>query len=187
MRSDWTSPRASPAYRLGYPQGPRDRPHRRGGGSNLPQVQPSQTRQRRSDIVSVARERGGSLAPHRYRKPLRGGRLHSAVDDPNVEGANNGSNRLARRPQRPRPRPSEPPPAVAATARRQRQLLHHSGKQIELSASTVIVYPTLIPGPRIDASLLLPASMKGGPILIDIDVMQVFIPWEFRVAGMFER
>ena len=66
-------------------------------------------------------------------------------------------------------------------------LLHHSGKQIELSASTVIVYPTLIPGPRIDASLLLPASMKGGPILIDIDVMQVFIPWEFRVAGMFER
>lgn len=66
-------------------------------------------------------------------------------------------------------------------------LLHHSGKQIELSASPVIVYPTLIPGPRIDASLLLPASMKSGPILIDIDVMQVFIPWEFRVAGMFER
>lgn len=66
-------------------------------------------------------------------------------------------------------------------------MLHHSGKQVELSASTVIVYPTLIPGPRIDASLLLPASMKGGPILIDIDVMQVFIPWEFRMAGMFER
>jgi hypothetical protein len=32
----------------------------------------------------------------------------------------------------------------------------------------------------------LPASMKS-PILIDIDVMQAFIPWEFRVAGVFER
>jgi hypothetical protein len=56
----------------------------------------------------------------------------------------------------------------------------------------------LIPGPRIDASLLLPASMKrrssrwawptvSGPILIDIDVMQVFMPWEFRVVGALER
>jgi hypothetical protein len=66
-------------------------------------------------------------------------------------------------------------------------LLHHSGRPVEVSTSPVIIYPTLIPGPRIDASLLLPASMKSGPILIDIDVMQVFIPWEFRVAGMFER
>jgi hypothetical protein len=66
-------------------------------------------------------------------------------------------------------------------------LLHHSGRPIEVSASPVIIYPTLIPGPRIDASLLLPASMKSGPILIDTDVMQVFIPWEFRVTGMFER
>lgn len=64
-------------------------------------------------------------------------------------------------------------------------LLHHSGKPVEISASTSIT--TLIPGPRIDASLLLPTSMKSGPILIDIDVMQVFIPWEFRVVGMFER
>jgi hypothetical protein len=66
-------------------------------------------------------------------------------------------------------------------------LLHHSGRPVEVSASPVIIYPTLIPGPRIDASLLLPASMKSGPILIDIDVMQAFIPWEFRVAGVFER
>ena len=51
----------------------------------------------------------------------------------------------------------------------------------------IVDTPTLIPGPRIDASLLLPASMKRRPILIDIDVMQVFIPWEFRVAGAFER
>jgi len=57
----------------------------------------------------------------------------------------------------------------------------------EANASPVIVRPTLTPGPPINASLLLPASMKGGPILIDIDVMQVFIPWEFRVAGTFER
>ena len=58
--------------------------------------------------------------------------------------------------------------------------------------------PLLIPGPRIDTSLLLPASMKrrssrwawptvSGPILIDIDVMQVFMPWEFRVVGALER
>lgn len=65
-------------------------------------------------------------------------------------------------------------------------LLHHSGRPVEVSASPIIIYPTLIPGPRIDASLLLPASMKS-PILIDIDVMQAFIPWEFRVAGVFER
>jgi hypothetical protein len=51
----------------------------------------------------------------------------------------------------------------------------------------IVDTPTLIPGPPIDASLLLPASMKSGPILINIDVMQVFIPWEFRVAGAFER
>jgi hypothetical protein len=67
----------------------------------------------------------------------------------------------------------------------------------------IVDTPTLIPGPRIDASLLLPASLLpasikrrssrwawptvSGPILIDIDVMQVFIPWEFRVAGAFER
>jgi hypothetical protein len=42
-------------------------------------------------------------------------------------------------------------------------LLHHSGRPIEIVASPVIIYPT------------------------SIDVMQVFIPWEFRVAGMFER
>jgi hypothetical protein len=111
-----------------------------------------------------------SLAPHRYRKPLRGGRLHSGVYDPDIEGANNRSNR-----QR-----SKGP-------LRGRQLaLHHSGRPVEVSASPIIIYPTLIPGPRIDASLLLPASMKS-PILIDIDVMQAFIPWEFRVAGVFER
>lgn len=66
-------------------------------------------------------------------------------------------------------------------------LLHHSGRPVEVSASPVIIYPILIPGPRLDASLLLPASIKSGPILIDIDVMQVFIPWEFRVAGVFGR
>ena len=77
------------------------------------------------------RAREESLAPHRrYRKPLHCGRLHSAVYDPNVGGANNGSNgrrskdprrdrRLARRP--PWPRSSEPPPAGEAAARRQRQ------------------------------------------------------------------
>lgn len=42
-------------------------------------------------------------------------------------------------------------------------LLHHSGRPIEISTSPIIIYPT------------------------SIDVMQVFIPWEFRVAGMFER
>jgi hypothetical protein len=42
-------------------------------------------------------------------------------------------------------------------------------------------------GPRIKASLLRPATMKSRLIMIDIDVMQVFIPWEFRVAGAFER
>ena len=47
--------------------------------------------------------------------------------------------------------------------------------------------PLLIPGPRIDTSLLLPASMKRRPILINIDVMQVFLPWEFRVAGMLMK
>jgi hypothetical protein len=62
----------------------------------------------------------------------------------------------------------------------------------------IVDTPTLIPGPRIDASLLLPASMKrrssrwawptvSGPILINIDVMQVFMPWEFRVVGALER
>jgi hypothetical protein len=62
-------------------------------------------------------------------------------------------------------------------------LLHHSGRPVEVSASPVIIYPTLIPGPRIDTSLLLPASMKSGPMSIDIDVMQVFIPWEFQLVG----
>src|SRR5439155_6436082 len=42
-------------------------------------------------------------------------------------------------------------------------LLHHSRRPVEISASPVIIYPT------------------------SIDSMQVFIPWEFRVAGMFER
>jgi hypothetical protein len=42
-------------------------------------------------------------------------------------------------------------------------LLHHSGRPVEISVSSVIVYPT------------------------SIDVMQMFIPWEFRVTGMFER
>ena len=42
-------------------------------------------------------------------------------------------------------------------------LLRHSGRPVEISASSVIVYPT------------------------SIDVMQMFIPWEFRVTGMFER
>ena len=62
----------------------------------------------------------------------------------------------------------------------------------------IVDTPTLIPGPRIDASLLLPASMKrrssrwawptvSGPVLINIDVMQVFMPWEFRVVGALER
>jgi hypothetical protein len=45
-------------------------------------------------------------------------------------------------------------------------LLHHSGRPVEVSdspVSVIIFYPT------------------------SIDVMQVFIPWEFRVAGVFER
>jgi hypothetical protein len=50
----------------------------------------------------------------------------------------------------------------------------------------IVDTPILIPGPPIDASLLLPTSMKSQPILIDIDVMQVFIPWEFRVTGAFK-
>jgi hypothetical protein len=49
----------------------------------------------------------------------------------------------------------------------------------------IVDTPTLIPGPP-QRSRLLPVSMKSAPILIDIDVMQVFIPWEFRVAGAFE-
>ena len=42
-------------------------------------------------------------------------------------------------------------------------LFHHSGRPVEISASPIMIHPT------------------------SIDVMQVFIPWEFRVAGMFER
>jgi hypothetical protein len=45
----------------------------------------------------------------------------------------------------------------------------------------------LIPGPPVVASLLLPASLSSGSILINIDIMQLFIPWEHRVAGAFER
>ena len=42
-------------------------------------------------------------------------------------------------------------------------LFHHSGGPVEIRASPVIIYPT------------------------SIDVMQVFMPWEFRVTGTFER
>ena len=87
----------------------------------------------------------------------------------------------------PRPRPSEPPPAGEAAARRQRQSTSsqwQAGRGQRLARYNL---PDPHPGPRIDASLLLPASMKRGPILIDIDVMQVFIPWEFRVAGVLKR
>ena len=41
-------------------------------------------------------------------------------------------------------------------------LFHHSGRPVEMSAAPVIIYPT------------------------SIDLMQVFMPWEFRVAGLFE-
>ena len=65
-------------------------------------------------------------------------------------------------------------------------IVHRNIEIVDTSVFNAIdANPTLIPGPRIDASLLLPASMKSGPILIDIDVMQAFIPWEFRVAGAF--
>jgi hypothetical protein len=42
-------------------------------------------------------------------------------------------------------------------------LFHHSGRPVEISASPVTIYPT------------------------SVDVMQVFIPWEFRVMGLFEQ
>ncbi len=51
----------------------------------------------------------------------------------------------------------------------------------------IVNTPTLIPGPPVVASLLLPASLSSGSILINIDIMQLFIPWEHRVAGAFER
>ena len=41
-------------------------------------------------------------------------------------------------------------------------LFRHSGRPVEIRASPVIIYPA------------------------SIDVMKVFIPWEFRVTGMFE-
>jgi len=42
-------------------------------------------------------------------------------------------------------------------------LFHHSGRPVQITASPVTIYPT------------------------PIDVMQVFIPWEFRVTGVFAR
>ena len=42
-------------------------------------------------------------------------------------------------------------------------LFHHSGRAVEFSTSPIIIHPT------------------------SIDVMQVFIPWEFRVMGLFEQ
>ena len=80
-----------------------------------------------ADLHRWKSDDGQRQRPHQYRKPLCGGWLHSAVCDPNVEGANNGSNRqarrrrLARRPQQSWPRSAEPPPAAEAAARRQRQ------------------------------------------------------------------
>jgi hypothetical protein len=51
----------------------------------------------------------------------------------------------------------------------------------------IVNSPTLIPRPPVDASLLLPTSLNSGSILINIDIMQLFIPWEYRVAGALER
>ena len=49
----------------------------------------------------------------------------------------------------------EPPPAGGADGDANGNLLHHSGRPVEISVSSVIIYP------------------------ISIDVMQMFIPWEF--------
>ena len=51
----------------------------------------------------------------------------------------------------------------------------------------IVDTPTSIQGPRVDASLLLPTPLNSGSILVNIDIMQLFIPWEFRVARAFER
>jgi len=51
----------------------------------------------------------------------------------------------------------------------------------------IVNTPTLIPGPPVYALLLLPISLDGGSILVNIDIMQLFIPWEHRIAGPFER
>jgi hypothetical protein len=138
-----------------------------------------------------------SLAPHRYRKPLRGGRLHSGVYDPDIEGANNRSNRqrskgplqgrqLAHRPQQPRPRSSESPPAAGAAARRQRQ---SASPQWQAGRGQRLAHYNL-PDPHTGGAnrrLAAVAGLDEEPDKIDIDVMQAFIPWEFRVAGVFER
>ena len=70
--------------------------------------------------------------------------------------------------------------------RLQKPLIDPSGNIVRRNIE-IVDTPILRPGPRIKASLLRPASMKSRLILIDIDVMQVFIPWEFRVTGAFER
>jgi len=51
----------------------------------------------------------------------------------------------------------------------------------------IVNTPILTSGPPLVASLLLPTSLHGGSILVNIDIMQLFIPWEHRVAGAFER
>ena len=52
----------------------------------ISRIATERTRQSKSDIVQVARERE---VPHarRYRKPLHGGWLHSVECDSDVEGA----------------------------------------------------------------------------------------------------
>ncbi len=45
----------------------------------------------------------------------------------------------------------------------------------------------LKPGPSVDVSPRPPTSLNSGTILINIDAMQLFIPWEYRVVGAFER
>jgi hypothetical protein len=55
------------------------------------------------------------------------------------------------------------PPAAEALRDANGNLFRHSGRPVEIRASPVIIYPA------------------------SIDVMQVFMPWEFRVTGMFER
>jgi len=88
-----------------------------------------------------------------------------------------------------------PKPALDANG----MAIHHSGAPLVVFVSEdeftdldaqadkgpSIFYPALLPG--LPVLILEPREMTGWPLLVDIDVQQVFTPWEFRIAGAFER
>lgn len=85
-----------------------------------------------------------------------------------------------------KPRPA--PPARVDDANGNAAIAAASFNEIDAAAGPAIIYPDLLPGQSIDASMLTPVAITKWPHLIDIDLATGgFDPWQNRIAGAFSR